>query len=425
MNRKIAPEIKDAVGYNPVLKPCKLTYLDNGVPVYIIDAGSQEVVNIEIVFAAGAVFQEKKRVAVTTSHLLKNGTKTRTALQISEIFDYYGAHCRGTCMNETAQFNITSLSKHLDKLLPVVNDLLQNAIFPQDELDIELKNGKQELEVNLKRGDFVANRLIDSYVFGPNHPYGQYSNLEDYGNVSREDIVKFYNRYYLNGKVAIFVSGKLPVDFISMVNANLGSLKVQAMDFSFPKTPVSPLEEKKYRIINDKKSVQGAIRIASPFPGIHHPDYRDAKILSVLFGGFFGSRLMQNIREDKGYTYGIGCNIKNFLQHSVWEISTEAGKDVCEATIKEVYLEMEKLRNESVDERELLLVKNYMMGNMLSRIDGPHNKMAWWQMIITSQYPENYFESYIAAIKNVSAHRMQELANKYLQPDQFYELVVY
>jgi predicted Zn-dependent peptidase len=148
-------------------------------------------------------------------------------------------------------------------------------------------------------------------------------------------------------------------------------------------------------------------------------------VLNNLFGGFFGSRLMSNIREEKGYTYGIHSYLQNHLQESAWMVSTEAGKDVCEATIEEVYKEMERLRTEPVDAEELLLVQNYMMGSILGDLDGPFHIMAKWKNMILNNLPEDYFYQSVQAIKETNATEMREMANKYLQPDAFYELVVY
>ncbi|MGG2367830.1 M16 family metallopeptidase, partial [Salmonella enterica] len=134
---------------------------------------------------------------------------------------------------------------------------------------------------------------------------------------------------------------------------------------------IQSAENKKYRIINDPDGVQGAIRLARPFPNRHHPDFQKAHILNNIFGGFFGSRLMSNIREDKGYTYGIHSFIQNHIRETSWMISTEAGRDVCEATIEEVYKEMKKLCVEPIDEEELHLVRNHMIGGILGDLDGP------------------------------------------------------
>jgi predicted Zn-dependent peptidase len=170
--------------------------------------------------------------------------------------------------------------------------------------------------------------------------------------------------------------------------------------------------------------VQGAVRLGTPFPDRRHPDFLKTQVLNNLFGGFFGSRLMSNIREDKGYTYGIHSYLQNHMQQTAWMISTEAGRDVCEPTIVEVYKEMEILRNELVDDEELLLVRNYMMGSLLGDLDGPFQIINRWKNIILNGFDESYFYRSIDTIKTVSAKELQELANKYLVPEKFYELVV-
>jgi len=148
------------------------------------------------------------------------------------------------------------------------------------------------------------------------------------------------------------------------------------------------------------------------------------QVLNTLFGGFFGSRLMSNIREDKGYTYGIHSYFQNHIAESAIMISTEAGKDVCEETVKEVYHEMELLRREPVSEEELLLVKNYLIGTILGDLDGPFHIIGRWKNVVLNELPQDYFYSSVDAIKNVTPAHLQELANKYLQPDSFYELIV-
>ena len=186
----------------------------------------------------------------------------------------------------------------------------------------------------------------------------------------------------------------------------------------------SPSSQKKFRIHNDPDGVQGAIRIARHFPNRQHPDFKKVMVLNTLLGGFFGSRLMANIREEKGYTYGIHSYIQNHVEETAWMISTEAGKDVCEATIEEVYKEMNLLKEELVDDEELLLVKNYMMGSNLGDLDGPFHIINRWKNLILNDLDGNYFNEYISTIKNISAEELRQLANKYFVPDEFYELVV-
>ena len=425
MNRKIAPPIKDAIDYTLALKPYEHYKLDNGVDVYSVNAGAQEVVQIEIVFYAGNCYEKQKGIAAATNFLLKNGTSTKSAFQINEAFEYYGGYCNRSCYNETSVISLHSLTKHIDKLLPVVNEMLTDAVFPKEELEVYQQNVKQRLKVNLQKAEFVAGRLIDSYIYGDEHPYGVYTNPSDVDNITTEACIKFYETHYLKGNCIIFVSGNLPADFGKQINKYFGKLKVNQQSIIIPSMDIAPSAEKKFRIQNDLNAVQGAIRIATPFPTRYHPDFKKAMVLNTVFGGFFGSRLMSNIREDKGYTYGIYSYIQNHFQHSAWLISTEAGKDVSEATIEEIYKEMKKLREEKIGEEELLLVRNYMIGGILGELDGPFQIMAKWKNIILNNMDESYFYDSINEIKTVSSETLIELANKYLHPENFWELVVY
>ncbi|MBP9104215.1 MAG: insulinase family protein [Chitinophagaceae bacterium] len=422
LDRKINPPIVDAVNFKLNLKPYQHFMLDNGVEVYAVDAGAEEVLQTEWIFSAGNAQEEKNLVAATTNFLLRNGTSTKTAFQINEQFDYYGSYINRACYNETATITLHSLTRHIENLLPKVRELITDSVLPQEELSIYQQNMKQRLKVSLKKSDFVAGRLIDVYLYGEKHPYGKYSSAEDFDGLQREELVDFYKKYYQQGKLIIFVAGKLPQNLVQLLNTNFGDLPFG----NVVEKQTEPVlgTEKKVRITNDPDGAQGSIRIARPFPNRHHPDFLKAQILNALFGGFFGSRLMSNIREDKGYTYGIHSYLLNHVQQSGWMISTEAGKDVCEATIEEVYKEMKRLRDEPVKAEELMLVRNYMMGSILGDMDGPFQIIARWKNIILNNLDEKYFYDSIETIKSVSAEELQLLAQKYLQPDDFYELVV-
>ncbi len=424
LNRTIAPPIKDAIEFNLQLKPYTFFELNNGVPVYTVDAGTQEVFQMEMVFYAGNSFEKQKLVAATTNFLLKNGTSTKTAFEINEAFEYYGAHCGRACHNETAVVSLSSLSKHLSELLPVIKEMITDSVFLEEELATYKQNSKQRLSVNLKKGEFVAARLIDAYVYGEAHPYGTYSTAEDIDALNTAQLKEFFKQYYVNGSCVIFISGKLPADLKEQLNNNFGGLGLTKLKSEIPNPRPVPAATKKYRIQNDPDGVQGAIRIARDFPNRHHPDFMKVMVLNTLFGGYFGSRLMSNIREDKGYTYGIHSYVQNHLQQTAWLISTEAGKDVSEATVEEVYKEMKLLREELVEEEELLLVRNYLIGTILGDLDGPFQIMGRWKNIILNKLDEKYFYESVRIIKTISAEELRELAKKYLNPEDFYELIV-
>lgn len=425
LDRKTAPHITDATDFQLTLKPYEHFSLDNGVPVYAINAGAQDVLQIEMVFYAGNFFEKNKGVAPATNFLLKNGTKSRTALELNEAFEYYGASCSRACYSETAVLSLHTLSKHADKLLPVMKDMITEATFLKKELDIFVQNTKQRLAVNLLKCEFVAGRMIDKVLYGENHPYGTFTDAADLEKITVDQLKEFYKAFYIKGQCVIFIAGKLPTDYQQLLNDNFGKLPLTKPSYNVTEIKTSPAADKKYRIQNDANAVQGAIRIAQPFPNRHHPDFKKAIVLNTVFGGFFGSRLMSNIREEKGYTYGIYSYLQNHMQESAWLISTEAGKDVTEATIEEVYKEMKILRETPIDEDELSLVRNYMIGGILGDLDGPFHIIAKWKNIILNNMNESYFYDSVAAIKETNAEELQALAQKYLQPEKFYELVVF
>lgn len=424
LNRKEPPNIKDAVEFDLRLKPYDHFLLDNGVEVFAINAGAEDVLQVEMVFYAGNSYEPQPAVASATNYLLKNGTSAQTAFQINEQFEYYGAYCNRACYNETSTVTLHTLSKHLPHLLPVMKEMISDSIFPEEELDIYKQNSRQKLLVSLKKCDFVANRLIDSYLFGKDHPYGKYISAEDYDKLTTGMLKDYFQKHYVNGRCVIFVAGKLPADIFNQLNNHFGTLSLTAHRHELSLQKPSPATERHYRVQNDPNGVQGAIRIARPFPNRHHPDFMKVMVLNTVLGGFFGSRLMSNIREDKGYTYGIHSYIQNHLGDSAWLISTEAGKDVCEAAVREVYKEMQLLQEELIPADELSLVRNYMIGSILGDLDGPFHIIGRWKNILLNGLDEQYFYQSIATIKNISDRELQDLAQKYFQPDDFYELVV-
>jgi len=426
LNRQIAPPIKDAIDFHLELPPYQKHILKNGVEVYAIDLGNVDALMVNWIFDAGNSYEERKGISAAANALLKNGTSSRNAFSINEHFDYYGAHLGRACHHEFADITLHCLGKHVGELLPVVAELIVDSIYPQEELDIYKKNGQQRLQVNLKKSEFVAGRLIDAYLYGPTHPYGKYSALEDYQALEQVELRNYYDKYYRNGACRIFVAGKLPATLLPQLELHFGGLPLHAPakgDMG-PSHLITPAKEKKYNIVNDPNGVQASIRIARNFPNRHHPDFQKVQVLNNVFGGFFGSRLMDNIREDKGYTYGIYSYLVNNIQESALLISTEAGKEVCAATIEEVYKEMQLLCEEPIEEEELQMARNYTIGTILGDLDGPFHVASRWKNILLNGLDGEYFYEGIRTVKTITPEELQELAKKYLDPAAFFELVV-
>jgi predicted Zn-dependent peptidase len=425
INRKIAPEIKDAVDFDIRLKPCEKFTLDNGIPVYVVKSDEQDTLQLELVFPGGSWFESENLVASAANFLMKNGSSKHSALEINESIDYHGAYLNRNSHHENATYTLHCLTKHITQLLPVLQEVILDPVFAEDELATFQQNMKQRLAVNLQKCDFVANRHIDKYLFGEFHPYGRVSTMEAYDALQSQTLHAFYKQHYTYNNCKIFVAGNLPENMVPLLNQYFGTTKWNGETTIVREhLPILPAEEKKFRIFNDENGVQGAVRIARHFPNRYHPDFSKMLVLNTIFGGYFGSRLMSNIREEKGYTYGISSQIYNFRQTSAINIHTEAGRDVCEATIKEIYKELNTLQQEEVPEEELHLVRNFMIGSVLGDLDGAFQIIQRWKNLILNDLDENYFYNNINTIKTITASELQQLAQQYFTPEDFYELVV-
>jgi zinc protease len=242
-DRKKSPEIVDAVNFDLQLRPATKFTLDNGTAVYAVNAGAEDVLSFEWVFYAGNWYEEQNMVAATTNFLLRNGTSNKNAFQINEHFEYFGSYLNRACYNETATITLHCLGKHVNELLPVVKELILDSVLPEDELAIYKQNMKQKLKVSLKKSDFVAGREIDVCLYGKQHPYGKYSSAEDFDILNREQLIDFYNKYYKQGKLIMFVAGKLPADLEVILNKQFGDLPNGSI--SSPSIIAAPATEKK------------------------------------------------------------------------------------------------------------------------------------------------------------------------------------
>lgn len=422
MNRTQAPEIIliDKID----LPKTEKVLLDNGVPVYTINEGDQDVVKVELMFKAGKWFEKKNLVADLTNRMLREGTAKNNAKQIADAFDYYGANFNTSAGFETGSASLYSLTKHIDGLLPLVHEIFTQSIFPQQELDTIISNRKQRLMVDLKKNDFVANRNFVNALFGKNHPYGRITEPENFNDLSAEDLKAFYKRYYNPANLTMIVSGKFDANIINSLNKYFGSKdwtgEKAESDITHTTEPAKELA-----LHTEKEdAVQSAIILGNITINKTHPDFLKLSVLNTVFGGYFGSRLMSNIREEKGYTYGIYSSFASYPHGGFLEIASEVGKDVRDATLNEIKYEMNLLRTELIGDEELQVVKNYMSGKILRSVDGPMKFSETLKGLIIYNQDTSYIQQLLNTVREVKAEELLELANKYFDYDKMYKVTV-
>ncbi len=407
--------------------------LSNGIPVYSVNAGTQDLLKIEFLFNAGIWYQPAPLVAGTVNDLVHCGTSKRSAQEIAESIDYYGAFLETEVAHDFANVSVFTLSKYLGKVLPVLEEILKDAVFPSQEILVNLQNKKQKHIVDEQKVQKVARKKLSQLLFGDAHPYGYYVKQEDFDNVNREDLVAFYKQYYTPANCRIIVSGKINESVASALEKHFGNWKGPAgsgepaagrwpLASGQPSAIVNASAGR--HIVSKPDALQSAIRIGRILFNKTHPDYLGLTVLNTVLGGYFGSRLMSNIREDKGYTYGIGSAVASFSHAGYFFISTEVGSDVCGKAVDEIYSELERLRKEEVRKEELDLVRNYMLGSFLGDIDGPFHLASAFKAIMVYGLGYDFYERYIHTIRTISPAELMQLAGRYLCPDDMVEIVV-
>jgi len=422
LNRKQAPEFKTIE--NIAFQHAQNFTLYNGIQIYTIDAGSQDLTRIEFIFKAGMYYQDAPLIASAASALIENGTAKYSANQISDSIDFYGSFFETSVSQDYSSLALFSLNKHLESTLVFVEELIKNANYPQDEIDTYLINKKQKFLVNSQKVDMLARRIYSELLFGKTHPYGLEVKAEDFDKTTRNSIANFYKSHYTYNNCTIIVSGKLPANLQAVLNNHFGKEKWgSAANIEKVYTPTQTTSQN-IHYVEKPDAVQSAIRMGRKLFNKTHPDYFNFQVLNTILGGYFGSRLMANIREDKGYTYGIGSGLSSLVHDGYFFISTEVGSDVTKDALKEIYKEIDIMQNDLVSEEELETVKNYILGQFLRSVEGPFSLADKFRGVWEFGLDYSYYDNYFNAVKSVNSQQIRDLAGKYLQKTDLIELVV-
>lgn len=419
MDRRIAPKIRKV----QKIKTPKFSKieLDNGIPLYYISEGQQDLIKMEVYFDAGRAYEEKKLVARATSKLIKEGSLKKSGSEIAELMDFYGANMVVPVNLDYSIFSFYSMKKHLDKLLPIWTDLICEPAFNESELDTFKRINLQRLDVELSKTDVIAYRAITEDIFGPDHPYGYNSNAQHYQNLTRADLLDHHDQNYNTGSCQVFLSGKVDEKVLQLINKHLG-LRIKKGNSKTPKFSEHTSKPTK-RTIAMPKAIQSSIRMACPTIKRNHQDYAGLFILNTIFGGYFGSRLMTNLRENKGLTYNIFSSIDHLFHESTLQLGTDVMQGKEQETLKEIEIEMMRLQSELVPEEELTMVRNYLMGSLMGMVDGAFNIASVLKTGVLAKMEAKYFEELVFRIQDIRAEEIQVLAQKYLNPDNMWKIV--
>lgn len=421
-DRSLSPDFKVIKSIN--LPTPESSTLDNGIPLHVINIGDQPVVRLEIIFDGGGNWSEvDKGTSYFAIKMLSEGTKKRTGSEISEDFDRIGAFLELTHSFDKAAIVVYCLSRFLPAVLPIVQELIEEATFPEKEFD-ELRNITiQNLRVSNEKTATIASKELRAALYGSNHPYGQSQEAATIEGMSLDAVINHYKKFIQAGNAMVVLAGMVGAEDIEYVNQYLGQRIIQT-DMSSDKQFVDQEPQVQDILIEKADSLQSSIRIGRKMFTRNHPDYFKMLVTNEILGGYFGSRLMKNIREEKGLTYGISSNVLTLNKDGYFLIGTDVKKEFTQQTIDEIKKEIVTLQTILVGDEELQTVKNYMAGEFAGSLNTAFEVADRQKIILTDNLSPDFFSQYIDQIHATTAEDIQYIANTYLQPSDMTEVVV-
>ena len=419
IDRSIAPQVFPF----PALPTVNLTVrtLSTGIPCYCIGNTQIKLLRMDIRIKAGSYFQTQTSVARACIKLLTEGTEKHSSEEISEIIDYSGCYFESRSERDFAVISIYFPATSAQKIFPLLQEMFTQAVFQEDKIKIFKQKIKNSLAINLEKTSYLGYCQLAQRIFGADHPYGTTATMENIDAFTRKDVLQFYRQYYHAGNMRIFLAGNINEDIIDILDHTLGQIRTDTSSPAEYKAP--PLADTAPVHIAKPSSMQASIYLGKKFYTLTHPRWNEYEVLNTLLGGYFGSRLMTNIREDKGLAYNISSRMSAMVHDGVFYIHADVNKQQVALAVKEIYAEMNVLKEKLVDEHELITLKNYMYGSLLRNFDGVFSQLDRVMDINDFDLSMNYFEQKTTTIKSIQASALRDLAQELFTPD-FVEVVV-
>ncbi len=420
LDRTLAPDFRTIQSVQ--FPTPELVTLDNGQPLYMINIGEQPVVRLEVLFEAGTWHEQVEGASFFTVKMLSEGTKNYTSAQISGHFDQIGAFLELSHTPDRANVMVYGLTKHLEEILKMVSEMLNEAVFPEKEFNDVRNITLQNLRINLEKNAYVATNTFKERLFGSSHPYGRIQKEERITALLTSDLQNFYHQRIKSRPFRVFLSGKVGQAEAALVNQFLGQYSVAEPLLPSPTPTITPQTEP--YLLDKADAVQSSVRIGRMLFKRQHPDYYRMIVANEVFGGYFGSRLMKNIREEKGFTYGISSSIVPMRQEGYWVIGTDVKKEFAQATLDEIKKEITVLQTEPVPAEELEIVKNYLAGEFAGSLNTPFEIADRVRLMVLEGLDVDFYSNYIQRLRVVTAEEIQSIAQQYWQWEALQRVII-
>lgn len=411
MDRTKAPEITHFSDIS--IHPERIIELPNGIDLHIVNFGTQPVTRLAMLWDGGMLDYPSAAAVSIMAATVHEATEYMSGPETADLIDYCGARLGGAVSEHHVSIELLAPNSTLPKLLPLMADFAICSAFPADAVESTAKRLAANRALQLERVAYIASIKLQSLLQGASHPASRVAMPMEYEAVDR-DIVKMLYNIMTQSKLHVYVGGRLTDSQIEYIKEAFGGIPVGSA------SPVSivPYEPELPRRVNIEKkdAMQSAVSIGLPAIPRQHPDYIDLRLAVMALGGYFGSRLMSNIREDKGLTYGISASLNGSYEGAYMAVNAQCDKKYVEQVVEETFREIKRLSSEPPAGDELERLRLHAWSSLASIADSPFSTLENYITARRVGIPENYFKDQLMHIAALNSDTIARVAGEYLNP---------
>jgi zinc protease len=420
LDRSKAPEYIIPADFE--LPAPQLKRLRDGRSLFFVHTPNLDAVKLEVIGKSQRLGLplSKSLVPSFTLQMLTEGTRDLSESELSEFFDFHATEINPLLTYSHEGMSLVTTKKHLFEVLPVFSSLFEQAIFPIESLEKRKSQRKLGIRMDQEKSASRASHLFRNALYGNDHPYGQEITESHVDEVSQKDLIDYYQKSLLTD-TEFFLCGDLNEQQLEQIVAILDYMPFRSaveQVLLFPSATVLKIEEDR------PQALQSSIRLGSWSIPKTHPDFQALSVFNTILGGYFGSRLIKNIREDKGHTYGISSSLAEIGDSCYWVIGADVQKAYKEEVISEIYIEISRLVSEAVSGEELEVVRNYLIGQMVGRFSSSFDLIDRFKAVHHSGLDFGFYVKKLAFLRSFSAEEILSVGQKYFGNPPFIEVVV-
>lgn len=394
-------------------KPSEFT-LDNSCKVFSIPNSAQPIIHFSLYIKGGKLKETERGSAALTAKMIGEGVEGMDSKMLHQKLESFGAILSTSSDIDSFTISGHCLKRYFVEVVQLVKQYLTVSTFADNDFNHILQVMLQQQQLNEEKTSYLANKLFRENFYGNQHPYGKSLSSDALRNFQLNEVRKYYQESILGNPFQIFITGDITENEINELNKHLGGIKVKEnakIDYPDFVDKISSQDLSIYQAKED--AVQTSIRIGCPTFTLPNQDLEAFTILNEVLGGYFGSRLMKNVREEKGLTYGIHSSFRNEINQGYFLIATDLKKESKDLALEEIYKEINLLTVENVSEEELNTVKNYMTGNFVMSINSNLSLLEVTKSLYKKGLSFEYYDDYVSRIQSINADTIKEVANKY------------